>query len=174
MSETATSSTIQFLTYTLGEETFAVDISQVREVLEYTDMTVIPQMPSFMRGVINLRGHVVPVVDLRRKFGMEEGERTVNTCIIIVEVMVGEEGESAVLGALVDSVQEVMNLESDQIEPPPKIGTSLNTEFIRGMGKQGDQFVIILDTDKVFSSDEMALLQAAEKPGQAVTESASG
>ena len=164
MSETAVTDTVQLLTFTLGDEVFGVDISQIREVLEYTDMTVIPQMPAFMRGVINLRGHVVPVVDLRRKFGMTEVERTVNTCVIIVEVAMGDEGETTVLGALVDSVQEVMNLEGDQIEPPPKIGINLNTEFIRGMGKQGEQFVIILDADKVFSSDEMAALQAAEGP----------
>jgi purine-binding chemotaxis protein CheW len=149
----------QHLTFKLDEEVFAIDISKVREVLEYTTVTKVPQTPEFMKGVINLRGHVVPVVDLRLKFGMPEAEKTVNTCIIIVEVSV--DSDSTVLGALADSVQEVLDLEADQIEPAPKIGTRLNTEFIKGMGKRDDQFIMILDIDKVFSSDELALVQDA-------------
>ena len=149
----------QHLTFKLDEEVFAVDISKVREVLEYSSVTKVPQTPEFMKGVINLRGHVVPVVDLRLKFGMQEAEKTVNTCIIIVEVSVDE--ETAVLGALTDSVQEVLELEHDQIEPAPKIGTRLKTDFIRGMGKQNEQFIMILDIDKVFSTDELAIVQSA-------------
>ncbi|MBF0188805.1 MAG: chemotaxis protein CheW [Magnetococcales bacterium] len=153
--------TTQFLTFTLGDEVFAVDIERVREVLEYTQITRVPRTPEFMRGVINLRGNVVPVVDMRAKFHMSETEMTVNTCIIIVEA-VQEEGERTVLGALADSVKEVMNLEPGQIEPPPKIGTKLRTEFIKGMGKQDEQFIIILDTDAVFSRDELsAMLRSA-------------
>ncbi len=146
----------QHLTFNLDEETFAIDISKVREVLEYTTVTKVPQTPDFMCGVINLRGHVVPVVDVRLKFEMQKAEKTVNTCIIIVEVMVDK--ETTVLGALTDSVQEVLELEPDQIEPAPKIGTRLNTDFIRGMGKQDDQFIMILDIDKVFSTDELAMV----------------
>lgn len=149
----------QHLTFKLDEEVFAVDISKVREVLEFTTVTKVPQTPKFMCGVINLRGGVVPVVDLRLKFGMTEAEKTVNTCIVIVEVTL--DGESTVLGALVDSVQEVFELEADQIEPAPKIGTRLKTDFIKGMGKRNDQFIIILDIDKVFSSDELAIVQDA-------------
>ncbi len=149
----------QHLTFKLDEEVFAIDISKVREVLEYTDVTKVPQTPAFMKGVINLRGHVVPVVDLRLKFGMPEAEKTVNTCIIIVEVNVDE--ETAVLGALADSVEEVHDFEHDQIEPAPKIGTRLKTDFIKGMGKRDDQFIMILDIDKVFSSDELAIVQDA-------------
>jgi purine-binding chemotaxis protein CheW len=149
----------QHLTFKLDDEVFALDISKVREVLEYTSVTKVPQTPEFMKGVINLRGGVVPVVDLRLKFGMTEAERTVNTCIIIVEVEM--DGESTVLGALADSVQEVHDFEADQIEPAPKIGTKLNTEFIKGMGKRDDEFIIILDINKVFSSDELALVQDA-------------
>ena len=104
------------LTFRLGEEVFALDIAQVREVLDYTQITRVPRMPQFMRGVINLRGSVVPVVDLRLKFGMAATERTVNTCIIIAEVLLG--GERTLLGALADSVQEVIDLEAGQIEPP--------------------------------------------------------
>jgi purine-binding chemotaxis protein CheW len=112
-----------------------------------------------MRGVINLRGSVVPVVDMRLKFGMAKTEKTVNTCIIIVEINL--EGETTVLGALADSVQEVLDLEPQQIEPAPKIGTKLRTEFIRGMGKRGEQFIIILDIDKVFSGEELSAVQGA-------------
>ncbi len=151
----------QHLTFKLDDEEFAVDISKVREVLEYTTVTKVPQTPDFMKGVINLRGHVVPVVDLRLKFGMLEAEKTVNTCIIIVEVAV--EGERTVLGALADSVQEVFDFEAQQIEPAPKIGTRLNTEFIQGMGKRDDQFIMILDIDKVFSSDELSVVLDAGK-----------
>ena len=164
MSIAETQEATQHLTFNLDEEVFAVDISKVREVLEYTAVTKVPQTPEFMKGVINLRGHVVPVVDLRLKFGMQEAEKTVNTCIIIVEVSVDK--DTAVLGALADSVQEVHDFEHDQIEPPPKIGTRLKTDFIKGMGKRNDQFIMILDIDKVFSTDELALVKdAAGSPG---------
>ncbi len=159
MSMAETQETTQHLTFNLDEEVFAVDISKVREVLEYTAVTKVPQTPEFMKGVINLRGHVVPVVDLRLKFGMQEAEKTVNTCIIIVEVSVDQ--DTAVLGALADSVQDVHDFEHDQIEPAPKIGTRLKTDFIKGMGKRNEQFIMIRDIDKVFSTDELALVQDA-------------
>ena len=152
MSETAEST--QYLTFTLAEEVFAIDISQVREVLDYTTVTKVPRTPPFMRGVINLRGNVVPVVDMRVKFDMTAADTTVNTCIIIVEISVDD--ETTILGAMADSVQEVLELEPGQIEPPPRIGTRLNTEFIYGMGKRGDQFIMILDIDKAFSAAELA------------------
>jgi purine-binding chemotaxis protein CheW len=110
-----------------------------------------------MLGVINLRGSVVPVIDMRRKFGMEKVEQTVDTCIIVLEVDV--EGESIVVGALADSVSEVLDIKPDQIEPPPRLGTKLNTDFIQGMGNCNDEFVIILDIDKVFSVDELQLVR---------------
>jgi len=157
MSVTSITNTRQYLTFQLGEEIFAIDVSNVREILEFTTVTKVPQTPEFMRGVINLRGSVVPVLDMRLKFGMSITEKTVNTCIIVVEVSF--EGETTIIGALVDSVQEVFELEPDQIEPAPKIGTQLRTEFIRGMGKRDDQFIIILDADKVFSSEELSIAQ---------------
>jgi len=159
MGATGVEQTAQYLTFRLGEEVFALDITQVREVLDYTNITRVPRMPEFMRGVINLRGSVVPVVDLRLKFGMSGTERTVNTCIIIAEVTI--EGERTLLGALADSVQEVIDLEAGQIEPAPRLGTSIHAQFIRGMGKREENFVIILDVDKVFSSDELSLVQGA-------------
>lgn len=160
MSVIGITETTQYLTFKLGDEIFALDISKVREVLDYTNITKVPRTPDFMRGVINLRGSVVPVVDMRLKFGMTKTEQTVNTCIIIVEISL--DGDTTVLGALADSVQEVIDLGAEQIEPAPRIGTRLRTEFIRGMGKRDEQFVIILDIDKIFSADELSLVQDAE------------
>jgi purine-binding chemotaxis protein CheW len=149
--------TTQYLTFKLEEEVFALDIGKVREVLDFTTVTKVPQTPDFMRGVINLRGSVVPVMDMRLKFGMTATDKTVNTCVIIVEIAV--DGESTIIGAMADSVQEVIDLEPENIEPAPRIGTKLNTDFIRGMGKHNDQFIIILDIDKVFSFIDLAAVQ---------------
>jgi len=159
MSVTGITETTQYLTFRLGDEIFALDISKVREVLDFTNLTKVPRTPEFMSGVINLRGSVVPVVDMRLKFGMPATENTVNTCIIIVEISL--DGETTVLGALADSVQEVMDLEPDQIEPAPRIGTRLRTDFIRGMGKQDSNFIMILDIDEVFSADELSMVEYA-------------
>lgn len=164
MSAVGTATTTQYLSFKLADEIFALDISKVREVLDFTSITKVPRTPEFMRGVINLRGSVVPVADLRLKFGMTRTEKTVNTCVIIVEVTV--DNETTILGALADSVQEVLELGAGNIEPAPKLGTKLNTEFILGMGKQQESFIIILDIDKVFSTDELALVQATEKAAQ--------
>ncbi len=162
MSVAQITETVQYLTFKLANEVFAIDVSKVREILEFTSITKVPQTPEFMRGVINLRGSVVPVIDLRLNFGMECTEQTVNTCIIVVEVQL--DGELVVLGALADSVQEVVEMEPDKIEPAPHLGTKLNTEFIKGMGKIDNDFVMILDIDKVFSSDDIA--QATKAAGQ--------
>ncbi|MBU3917832.1 chemotaxis protein CheW [bacterium] len=151
--------TTQFLAFKLEDETFAFDISKVREVLEFSTVTKVPRTPDMMKGVINLRGSVVPVIDLRVKFGMGAIEKTVNTVIIIIEINLDD--ESTIIGALVDSVKEVMDLDAAHIEPPPTIGTRLNTDFIRGMGKQDDQFIIILDIEKIFSSEELEIVQQA-------------
>lgn len=161
MSESSQMELNQFLTFKLDEEVFALDIGKVREVLDFTTVTKVPQTPDFMRGVINLRGNVVPVVDLRLKFALPKTEKTINTCIIITEVEV--EGETLVLGAMVDSVQEVLDLEPEQIEPAPRIGTKLNTDFIRGMGKRDGEFIIILDIDFVFSAEELTIAQTLKE-----------
>lgn len=157
MSVASITETGQYLTFRLDSETFALDISKVREVLDFTRITKVPQTEDFMLGVINLRGSVVPVIDMRLKFGMSRTEATVNTCVIIVEFEI--EGETTVIGALADSVQEVLGLESEQIEPPPRIGTRLKSRFIRGMGQRDGQFIIVLDIDKVFSAEELAIAQ---------------
>ncbi|KAA0888823.1 chemotaxis protein CheW [Oryzomonas japonica] len=149
--------TVQYLTFKLDEEVFALDVAKVREILEYTGITKVPQTPDFMRGVINLRGSVVPVIDLRLKFGMSATERTVNTCIIVVEVEL--EDETLILGVLADSVQEVIEMEPEQIEAAPHIGTHLNTDFIKGMGKHDNRFIMILDSDKIFTDEELYTVQ---------------
>jgi len=151
----------QFLTFKLGAETFAVEVGKVREILDLTTVTKVPQTPDYLRGVINLRGSVVPVIDLRVRFGMPRARDTVNTCIIVVEVTVG--GESVILGTLADSVQEVFDLESAQIEPVPSIGTKLNTQFMKGMGKHNDSFLIILDIDNLCSGGELQLAQQGQE-----------
>ncbi len=153
--------TSQYLAFELEDEVFAFDISRVREVLEFNKVTKVPQTPEMMRGVINLRGSVVPVIDIRIKFGMGRIEKTVNTVIIIIEIDL--DTESTTVGVLVDSVKEVMDLNNDQIEPPPSIGTQLNTEFIKGMGKQDGEFIIILDIEKIFSSEELDVVQQASQ-----------
>ncbi|WP_305043378.1 chemotaxis protein CheW [Geoalkalibacter sp.] len=158
--------TNQYLTFKLDREIFALGIAKVREVLDYTAITRVPKTPDFMRGVINVRGGVVPVVDLRVKFGMAPTPQTVNTCIIIVEINL--EGETTVLGALADQVEEVLDLDPAQIEPAPRIGTRLRTEFIKGMGKRDEQFIIILDIDRVFSGEELASVAGGEDLAQAV------
>ena len=151
----------QYLTFTLEDELFAVDVIKVREVLDYTNITKIPRTPDYMRGVINLRGSVVPVLDLRLKFGMSKTENTINTCIIVMEVVT--DTETIILGALADSVQEVFELEPDQIEPTPRIGTRFNAEFLKGMGKRDDKFLMILDIDKIFTFEELSEMQEANK-----------
>ena len=153
MAEATMTDTTQYLTFRLAEEVFALDIAKVREVLDFTHATRVPRTPDFMRGVINLRGSVVPVVDLRLKFGMSATERTVNTCVIITEVTVDD--DTTVLGCLADSVQEVLNLAPETISPAPKIGTRLRTDFLKGMGNRDDRFIMLLDIDRVFSAAEL-------------------
>ena len=156
MAATGIEQAATYLTFRLGDEIFAIDVQNVREVLDFTSITRVPRTPDFMRGVINLRGGVVPVIDMRLKFGMESTEDTVDTCVIVMEINL--DGDATVVGALADSVSEVFDLDPGQIEPPPRIGTRLKMEFIQGMGKSGDQFIIILDIDKVFSADELSLV----------------
>jgi len=144
----------QYLAFALDEELFAVGVDKIREIIDFTTVTKVPQTPDSMRGVINLRGNVVPVIDMRRKFAITESPDTVDTCIVVLEVSM--DNETTVIGALVDSVQEVFEMEANQIEPPPKIGANLRTDFILGMGRKASDFIIILDVDKVFSSEELS------------------
>jgi len=145
-----------YLTFQLDEEIFAADVQNVHEVLDFTTITKIPAAPDFMRGIINLRGRVVPVVDMRLKFGMPETEQTQSTCIIVMDVGINK--EKMIIGALADSVQDVLEFNSDQIEPPPRFGALSQTDFIQGIGKRDNRFIIILNFDRVFSSDEVVML----------------
>lgn len=149
----------QFLTFTLGEEVFALDIRTVREIIQYGPMTTVPLMPAFVRGVINLRGAVVPVIDLQARFGRAGAEVGKKTCIIIFDAE--RDGERTELGLLVDAVSEVVEIAADMIEPPPNFGASVRRDFIRGMGKHGGRFVILLEPDRAFDVEEMAAVCAA-------------
>jgi purine-binding chemotaxis protein CheW len=153
----------QYLTFKLGEEIFALDVAQVREVLDLTPITKVPRAPDFMRGVINVRGSVVPVVDMRLKFGMSKTDNTVDTRVVVMDLSL--DGDNTVLGALADSVHEVMDLEPAQIEEPPKIGSRWKSECIKGIGKRDDEFIIILDIDRVFSTDDLAVVQNTDISG---------
>lgn len=146
-----------YLTFKLDDEIFAVEVHKVREVLEFDTITKVPHTPEYMCGVINLRGSVVPVMDMRLKFGLEPTEKTIDTCIIVLEIMM--EGEPLIIGALADSVQEVFELSTSNIEPPPKFGTRLHTDFLKGMGQRDKKFIMILDIDRVFSTEELIELQ---------------
>lgn len=158
MTETSSESR-QYVTFSLAEELFGVEVTRAREILSLTPVTKVPQTPDYLLGVINLRGQVVPVVDMRLKLGLPAGEETEDTCIIVIEVQV--DGEAIVVGALADAVREVLEVRDDQIEPPPRLGTKLNVEFISGMGKIGEQFLILLNIDRVFSSEELVIVQDA-------------
>ena len=157
MSIATITETRQYLTFRLGQEVFALDVAKVREVLDLTPITKIPRTPEFMRGVINLRGSVVPVVDLRCGFNMPVTENTVNSCIIVVEVVL--DNEIVVIGALADQVEEVIDLEPEQIQPPPRIGAFVKTEFLHGMGKRDSRFLMILNIDHVFSAEELGAVR---------------
>jgi len=146
----------QYLTFALGEEVFAMDIVTVREIIQYGPMTTVPLMPDFVRGVINLRGAVVPVIDLQARFGRVAAKVGKKTCIVIFDAL--RAGERVELGLLVDAVSEVIEIATDQIEPPPNFGTTVRRDFIRGMGKVASRFVIILEPDKALDLNDMAQL----------------
>ncbi|ADE11820.1 chemotaxis protein CheW [Sideroxydans lithotrophicus] len=153
----------QFLTFTLGSEMFAVGTLSVKEIIEYGQLTEVPMMPGFIRGVINLRGAVVPVLDLSVRFGRGATQVTRRTCIVIIEVPTGDEKHD--IGVLVDAVSEVLEIPASEIEPPPAFGAKIRTDFIQGMGKVDGRFVILLDVGKVLSVDEIASLAAVSTQG---------
>jgi len=142
----------QYLSFRLGDSHYGVSILQVKEILQYDTVTRVPSVPPSVRGVINLRGAVVPVLDLAVKFGLPPMPVTKRTCVLIVEASL--EGERLVMGVLADAVKEVLDLGSDDIEPPPTFGTDVKLEFITGMAKEGKGFVLLLDLDRVISARE--------------------
>jgi purine-binding chemotaxis protein CheW len=146
----------QYLTFVLGRETFALGILSIKEILEYSEPTEIPMMPAFIRGVVNLRGAAVPVVDLCARFGRQSAAVTKKTCVVIIETQLGE--ESHIIGVLVDAVNEVLEIPDSEIEPAPSFGASIRADFIQGMGKVRGKFVIILDVNRVLCIEEMEML----------------
>ena len=151
----------QYLTFYLDEDIYAINILKIREVIDFTKVIKVPQMPKFMRGVINRSGKIFPVVDLCLKFGLTKTERTINTCIIIVEIRFNNKNYT--LGVLADSVDEVMEIRPEHIEPIPKIGTAISSEFIRGISRYNEEFIMLLDIDNVFSSNELILVKDSVK-----------
>ncbi|WP_410499385.1 chemotaxis protein CheW [Chitinibacter sp. S2-10] len=156
----------QFLTLTLGGETFAIPIENIREIIEFSGLTEIPMMPEFLRGVINLRGAVVPVLDLAARFGRAHTEVSRRTCIVILEV--SNDNAALALGVMVDAVNEVLTIEPNQIEPAPNFGAKIRADFIEGMISLGERFVIALDIQKIVAVDELASLIGANPDAQAI------
>ena len=146
----------QYLTFQLDSEMFAIGILLIREIIEYGFVTEVPMTPPFIRGVINLRGAVVPVLDLAVRFGRQAKETTKRTCIVIVEI--GTDKGSHEMGVVVDAVNEVLEIAHSDIEPPPEFGARVRSDFIKGMGKINDKFVIILDANRVLSMEEVAVI----------------
>ena len=147
---------LQYLTFALGDDVFALDIRTVREIIQYSAMTTVPLMPNFVRGVINLRGAVVPVIDLQARFGRLQARVNKKTCVVIVDV--SRDGEKVELGLMVDAVSEVIDISQAQIEPAPQFGTSIQRDFILGMGKVAGEFIVILEPERALSIDDMAML----------------
>ncbi len=150
----------QYLTFSLGGEVFALGILNVKEIIEFGNVTEIPMMPAFIRGVINLRGAVVPVIDLSARFGGAASTVSRRTCIVIVELGEGEERQD--LGVIVDAVNEVLEIPRADIEPPPSFGAKIRADFIQGMGKVEGRFVIILNVARVLSTQEIAMLASMD------------
>ncbi len=149
----------QYLTFYLGGEEYALGVLRVKEILEYNTLTTVPQTPPWIRGVINLRGHVVPVVDLAVQFGLPPTPITKRTCIIIAEVALA--GQPTVMGVLVDAVSQVMDLAPGDIAPPPAFGTAVRVDCLQGLGKVGTKFVLILDMDQVLAAPALLAVGAA-------------
>ncbi len=155
-----------FLSFKLGDETFAANVEKVLNILELSKITKVPKAPFYMKGVINLRGSVLPLVDTRLKFEMGETEFTNNTCILVLDIHM--DNELVRVGALVDSVQEVIQLKNEDVSPPPSIGNKYQSEFIEGMARVSDEFVMLLDMDLIFTLDELSVLKEITKMKNAV------
>lgn len=150
-----------YLSFRIGSEVFAANVKNVLNILEMTKITKVPKVPEYMKGVINLRGTVLPVIDSRLKFGMNDSEYTTNTCIIVLELHTGN--NPVIIGTIVDAVKEVLEIDADGIQPPPNIGTTYNTDYIEGMARSEEGFIMILNAEKVFASEEIVNLQNISK-----------
>lgn len=161
----STSKINSYLTFKLEDEIFGANVSKVLNILEMTKITKVPKAPNYMKGVINLRGAVLPLIDTRIKFDMGETNYTTNTCILVLDIDMA--GEAVHVGALVDSVQEVIEIDDASIQPPPSIGSKYKSEFIEGMAKINDEFIMLLNMDLIFSTDELSLLRDSSSDVQA-------
>jgi purine-binding chemotaxis protein CheW len=150
----------KYLTFALGREEYGLEILKVREIIGYMDVTAVPRTPGYVKGVINLRGQVISVIDLRRKFAMEDAARTEQTCIVVVEI--AQAGRKLSIGIVVDRVSEVLNIAAETIEDAPAFGTAVDTDFILGMGKIGEAVKILLDIDKVLTAADVERLPQGE------------
>lgn len=148
---------VQLLTFTLASETYATHVESAREVLEFTQVTPLPKAPPWIRGVLNLRGSVIPVLDMKQKLGMGPTESTRDTCVLILEIAF--EDEVTQVGMLADSVQEVIEIDTSELDPPPKFGSRVSTEYVRGVGRRNDRLFILLDIAKIFAEDEIETAQ---------------
>lgn len=151
----------QYLTFGLGDEIYGLQILKVQEIIKIPEVTRVPRTPEYVRGVMNLRGKVIPVIELRTKFGMDTTEDTTRTCVIVVQI--ASEGQTVTMGIIVDEVSEVLDVSANQIEPAPSFGASVPTEFILGMGKVGDKVVMLLDVDRVLTNTELTGLQTVQE-----------
>jgi purine-binding chemotaxis protein CheW len=162
----------KFLTFCLGKEEYGVDILAVREIIGVIDVTPLPQTPDYVNGIINLRGRIIPVLDLRTRFRLPTVEHTAHTCIIVLEVGDGDTDERYQMGVIVDTVSEVLDIPDDAIEPAPDFGCSVHTDFVKGVGKVKDRVIILLDIEKVLAAREIASLSERVQ-GEAVAPDAS-
>lgn len=151
----------KYLTFKLSVEDYGLEILKVQEIIGLMSVTHVPKMPDYMRGIINLRGKLIPVVDMRKKFCLPDQKDTEKTCIIVVVVEVLSESTKITIGILVDSVSEVLSITGDQLEPPPAFGSKLNTEFMLGMGKVGNKVILLLDIDKILQQTEVTHVMSA-------------
>jgi len=149
----------QYLTFTISDEMYALNVLNVKEVQEFSSLTKVPRMPEYMRGIINLRGNVVPVIDLKTKFGLGFTEKNIDTSIIVSEIQLDD--KNVTMGLLADSVREVIDLKDSEIEPTPYIGTKIDTAFIKGMGRKDESFIILLEINKVLTISEIKMVASS-------------
>jgi purine-binding chemotaxis protein CheW len=156
-----------FITFKLGDELFAIDVAHVREVLDLSEITRVPTAPPYLRGVVNVRGSAIPVVDLRHRFGLPHAADTVNTRIVVLELRL--DGELTIVGGLADSVHEVLELDRTQLGEPPRIALRWRADLVEGLGKKGDQFIIVLDIGRIFTTEDALLGEVAREPPAAAS-----
>jgi len=155
-------SPLPYLTFVLGNELFALEVAHVQEIVELPEVTRVPDAPTYMRGVVNVRGKAVPIIDLRLKFGLPPTADTHDTRVVVMELTL--DGETVILGGIADSVREVIEIDAAQIAPPPRLAMRWRSELIKGMSRRGEQFIILLNLSAVFSSDELALVNGRNLP----------